>query len=64
MARIIVDQDKCMGHSMCVATAPHLFDLDEDGYARPLVDDVTGPDERDADLAVRGCPEGAITTVG
>jgi ferredoxin len=63
MARIIVDKDKCLGHTKCIATAPGLFDLDEDGYAQPLVDHVTGLDERDADLAVRGCPEGAITTV-
>lgn len=61
MARITVDRDKCMGHTMCIATAPHLFEIDEDGYAQPLVEEVSGGDEKEAARAVRACPEGAIT---
>jgi ferredoxin len=64
MTRIVVDRDKCMGHTKCIAATPQLFELDEDGYSRPLVDEVTGRDEQEAVLAARACPEGAITLVG
>lgn len=63
MTRIIVDRDKCMGHTKCIAASPHLFELDEDGYSRTLVDEVAGRDEQEAESAARACPEGAITIV-
>ena len=64
MTRIVVDADKCMGHTKCIAAAPHLFELDEDGYSRPLVDEVDGRDVQEAVLAARACPEGAIAVLG
>lgn len=29
--RIIADYDRCEGHGLCVAQAPEVFDLDDEG---------------------------------
>lgn len=58
--RIEVDFDVCKDHHQCVETAPDLFRVDDNGY---LVFEAN-PDEAarsDAEAAVGGCPEQAIT---
>jgi len=61
MTRVEVNRDACQGHNRCKALAPQLFDVDELGYSFTLVDEV--PDElvELARLAVRNCPERAIS---
>jgi ferredoxin len=56
-----VDREACQGHNRCKALAPELFDVDDLGYSFPLVDEI--PDElvERARLAVRNCPERAIS---
>ena len=57
--RARVDRDICIGSAMCVATAPEVFELGDDGLARAV-----NPDPGDDDLlrdAAQGCPVQAIT---
>jgi ferredoxin len=54
-----VDRDVCIGSAMCVATAPDVFDLDDEGLSY-----VMDPEAGDEDLlrdAAEGCPVQAIT---
>ncbi len=60
--RIRFDRDACVGHNRCHLLAPTLFDVDDEGYAVPLVEgDVPADLEAAARLAADNCPEFAIT---
>ena len=61
--RVTVNTDRCQGHARCLALAPDIFDLDDEGYAyvlpgREEIDDVRAREH--ALLAVDNCPEQAI----
>jgi len=60
--RIVIDAEKCEGHSRCYALAPDLVDVDDLGYAFVLGTGAV-PDglEDRARLIVDNCPEFAIT---
>ncbi len=60
--RIVFDRSACVGHTRCYLLAPALFDVDDEGYAVPLVDGEVPADlEAAARLAADNCPEFAIT---
>lgn len=60
--RIIFDRGSCVGHNRCYLLAPALFDVDDEGYAVPLVEGEVPPElESVARLAADNCPEFAIT---
>ena len=62
--KISVDQDRCQGHSRCMALAPELFDVDDYGLSSVRIDgDVPAELEEKARLAAANCPERAITVV-
>ena len=62
--RVKVDGDLCQGHNRCIATAPEIFDPDELGYSHEKNDGVVPKElEEKARLAVRNCPELAISIV-
>jgi len=61
--RIEIDRDKCQGHARCTLVCPDLFDLDDNGNAFVLVDEVPKEFERLAERAIANCPERAITAV-
>ena len=53
-----VDRERCMGSGNCVYWAPHVFDIDDGGFAV-----VHGDPEAHAEevtLAAQGCPTQAI----
>jgi ferredoxin len=59
--KVHVDPVLCQGHNRCVAHAPDLFDVDDEGYASAAGDAIVPPDRREvAELAVYNCPEQAI----
>tara|TARA_B100000029_G_scaffold471345_1_gene510923 strand:+ start:496 stop:723 length:228 start_codon:yes stop_codon:yes gene_type:complete len=60
--RIVIDADKCEGHSRCYSLAPDLVDVDDLGNALALGDG-TVPEglEDKARLIVDNCPEYAIS---
>ncbi|MGD2104907.1 MAG: ferredoxin [Anaerolineae bacterium] len=53
-----VDRDLCIGSAMCVATAPDVFELDDEGLSR-VVDPDAGNEELLRDAA-EGCPVQAV----
>lgn len=60
MLKVRVDRERCEGNSVCVALAPGVFDLDDDGIAVPLTENPEGDDAAAAQRAVHGCPREAI----
>jgi ferredoxin len=62
----VVDQDTCIACGACGATAPEIFDYNDEGIAFAILDDNTGitevPDELEEDLedALDGCPTDSI----
>jgi len=61
--KVIVDLVRCEGAFNCLASAPQVFDLDADsGKALVLLDDVPEDQHNAVGLAVRNCPNAAITT--
>ena len=64
MTRVRVDGAKCQGHNRCIQVATELFDTDDYGYSHERNDGVVPPElEEKAKLAVRNCPEQAISIV-
>jgi len=60
--RIVFDRSACVGHNRCYLLAPALFDVDDEGYAVPLVSGTVPAElEAAARLAADNCPEFAIT---
>lgn len=64
--RTWVDKDTCIACGACGATAPDVYDYDEDGIAYVILDDNTGtaevPEELHEDVldAQEGCPTDSI----
>jgi ferredoxin len=60
--RVLVDRTLCQGHGQCAVVAPDVFDLDDDGVMHCL--EHPDPIHRAAvELAVRFCPEEALTLI-
>jgi ferredoxin len=55
-----VDPDMCEGHARCVAYAPDLITLNEDGHAVVVVTHPSPSQEAAAKAAQQACPERAI----
>lgn len=55
---VIVDQDLCIGAATCVAVAPTVFQLNEEGKAYIL--DADSVDEQTMLQAAKSCPVNAI----
>ena len=60
--RIEVDRDLCIGSGDCVASAPKVFELDDEGKA--IVLDPDGAPTDDVVEAAMNCPVTAIFVVG
>ena len=59
--RVVVDWDLCESNALCVASAPEVFELQDDDTLLILQET---PDESlraKVETAVRTCPKGAIT---
>jgi ferredoxin len=59
--RVTVDPARCVGHARCNATAPDVFDLDDDGYVVPFDGEVPPALEPRARAGIDACPERALT---
>ena len=58
--KLHVDRDMCQGHSRCYATYPDLFDIDDEGTAFVIVENLPREWEDRAHNAIANCPERAI----
>ena len=58
--RVVVDFDACQSNAMCMAAAPEIFEVRDDGYLYVL--DENPPEDLRAKVeeAVRVCPTQAI----
>lgn len=50
----------CESNAVCVALAPEVFDLDDQGIAMALVDQLDEGQEDLTRMAVDGCPRAAV----
>lgn len=62
--RVTLDRGLCAGHGRCYDVAPELFQDDEEGYSIVRNDGTVGPEADAARLAVRLCPERALSLAG
>ena len=58
--KVEVNKDLCIGCGACQATAPNVFEIDDDGLAKVKVNEVIEEDREDATDALEGCPTSAI----
>lgn len=58
MAKIIVDQNLCIGCGLCVSTCPECFELKEDGKSYPKADEC---DNCNIEEVILDCPVQAIS---
>lgn len=58
--KAIVDVNRCVGHAMCKAYAPEVYQLDELGYNVTGEVEVPPELEEKAEMGARACPELAI----
>jgi ferredoxin len=65
--RVIVDQDVCQGHSVCLSEAPDIFTVEDSGGPYPLarvkIAEVSGEALEAARRAARYCPNQSIKIV-
>jgi len=59
--QVSVINEKCISAGSCVAIAPAVFELDEEGIARVIAQD--GHDDDTKLLAAQSCPTAAIIVV-
>lgn len=57
---IKADLAKCNGYANCMAVSSELFDLDEAGLVKILIESPTDDQREVAEEAVRACPAQAI----
>lgn len=56
-----VDKDTCIGCGLCPSVCPEVFDMQDDGKAGVIVDQVPGNAEDTAKEAEESCPVNAIS---
>jgi ferredoxin len=61
-----VNGELCTGHGRCYSLAPEIFEPDDEGYSarRDTPLDIAPDDEELVQMAVKACPEGAISLAG
>jgi ferredoxin len=61
--KVILDTAVCVGHGRCYSLAPEVFEADDEGHSRLIVEDVPESLSDQALLGVQNCPERAISIV-
>mgnify|MGYP001074081988 CR=1 FL=1 len=56
-----VDPDLCIGCGLCASICPEVFEMNDDGLAEPIVDQVPEGKFGEAEEARDGCPTSAIS---
>lgn len=59
--KLEVNKALCSGHARCAATAPEVYELDDDGFNALTVLEVAPELEEAAVRGADACPERAIT---
>ncbi|MDO4963036.1 MAG: ferredoxin [bacterium] len=58
--KLKVEKDRCIGCGACQAVCPEVFEIEDDGLAGVIVDEVKEDNLEDAIDAKEGCPTSAI----
>ena len=61
--KLKVNKDLCIGCGACQAVAPEVFEIDDDGLAATIVEEIPEDIKDDAIDAKEGCPTDAIEEV-
>jgi ferredoxin len=61
--RVQLDSGRCVGHAMCHAMGPDVYDLDDSGYCIPPIDVVAPGLEEQATAGAAACPERALEVI-
>lgn len=61
--KLKVNKDLCIGCGACQAVADEVFQIEDDGLATVIVDEIPKDLEEDAIDAKEGCPTDAIEEV-
>lgn len=64
ISKVVVDRDTCIGAASCVAIAPDVFDLDEDGKAIVKKGGLKTTDNETILDAAKSCPVDAVKVYG
>ncbi len=57
---IDIKRSACEGHGLCAQTAPGIYELDDEGYVRLVVAEITPELEAAAQAGARVCPVAAL----
>ena len=58
--KLKVNKDICIGCGACQAVCPDAFEIDDDGLAKVILDEIPSDLQDDAIDAKEGCPVSAI----
>ncbi len=58
--KVTLDKDLCIGCGVCNAVAPEVFDWDDDGKMKTVMDEVPADLEQVTEDAANDCPVQAI----
>lgn len=61
MLHVVADYKKCEGYANCIAAAPDVFDIDDEGVVIVLRDAVESSESVRVSESVRSCPVAALT---
>ncbi|CAN5172735.1 ferredoxin [soil metagenome] len=61
--KVVIDDDRCGGHGVCVGLCPDVFELTDDGYAEAMTDEIPAEFEGAVREAIGACPEHAIKEI-
>ena len=61
--RVIVDEDRCAGHGMCLTLCPQVFELNDDGWAVAEASEIPADLKGPVKDAIANCPEHAIVEI-
>jgi ferredoxin len=59
--QLLVDDERCRGHGMCLTLCPDVFVMNDDGYAEVELSEVPAGSAAAVREAVENCPERAIS---
>ncbi|KZL90009.1 ferredoxin [Clostridium magnum] len=59
--KAVVDQETCIGCGLCPSICPEVFQMNDDGKAEEVVDEVSGELVDSAKEAADSCPVNAIS---
>lgn len=58
--RVRIDKDACIGCGLCNSICPEVFDWDDDGKMKTIVDEIPAGLEELVEESVVSCPTAAI----